>query len=118
MKIMRLPEDLDEQNSYKGQDGTLIAEIEINKNYSLAYGELKARQSNKQHTMRMKELYYIISGKGIIMVNNFDHKIAKGDVIVIPENAVQKITNTGRRKLKFLMIVNPPYDPEKEVLLE
>ena len=57
MKIMKIPEDLDEQNSYKSQDGTLIAEIEINKNYSLAYGELKARESNKQHTMIMKELY-------------------------------------------------------------
>ncbi len=118
MKIMKLPEDLDEQNSFKSPDGTLIAEIEINKDYSLAYGELKRKKSNKQHTMTMKELYYIISGKGIITVNSFDHSIAKGDVIVIPENAVQKITNTGRRKLTFLMIVNPPYDPEKEVLLE
>ncbi len=118
MKIMKLPEDLDEQNSYKSPDGTLIAEIEINKDYSLAYGEIKGKESNKQHTMIMKELYYIIEGKGIITVNSFEHEIAKGDVIVIPENAVQKITNTGRRKLKFLMIVNPPYDSKKEVMLE
>ena len=118
MKIMKLPEDLDNENSYESQDGTTIAEIELNNEYSLAYGELKARKSNKQHTMTMKELYFILEGNGIIKVNNFEHQIEKGDVIVIPENAVQKITNTGRKKLRFLMIVNPPYDPKKEIILE
>ena len=118
MKIMKLPEDLDKENSFKSQDGTVIAEIEINKDYSLAYGELQAKESNKQHTMTMKELYYILDGKGIITVNNSEHSIVKGDVIIIPENAVQKMTNTGRKKLKFLMIVNPPYDPEKEIIFE
>ena len=118
MKIMKLPEDLDMENSFKSQDGTLIAEIEINKEYSLAYGELQGKESSKPHTMTMKELYYILEGKGIITVNNTEHSIVKGDVVIIPENAVQKMTNTGKKKLKFLMIVNPPYDPEKEIIFE
>ena len=44
MKIMKLPEDLNTENSFKSQDGTFIAEIEINKEYSLAYGELQGKK--------------------------------------------------------------------------
>lgn len=118
MKIMKIQEELEEKGWYKSQDGTLIIEVEKNEHYSLAYGELNPGESNKKHSMTMQELYYILEGEGEINVNNTEHKITQGEVIIVPEKAIQTIKNTGKKKLKFLMIVNPPYDPEKEVILE
>jgi len=99
-------------------DGCKIVELERNEQYSLAYGELGVGEKSKEHKMEMQELYYFIQGKGKITINKREKEIKEGDVIKIPKNAIQKLENIGKETLKFLMIVNPPYDPEKEQVLE
>ncbi len=120
MKYKKIPKKIEEQLNgiTRSQDGCKILELERNKQYSLAYGELEVGEKSKEHKMEMQELYYIIQGRGKITVNKEEKELEKGDVIVIPENAVQKLENIGKEALRFLMIVNPPYDPEKEQILE
>lgn len=120
MKYKKIPKKIEEliNGPTISQDGCRILELERNKQYSLAYGELAVGEKSKEHKMEMQELYYIIQGKGKITVNKEEKILEKGDVIVIPENAVQKFENIGKEALRFLMIVNPPYDPEKEEILE
>jgi len=120
MKYRKIPQKIEElvYGTTISQDGCKILELERNKQYSLAYGELAVGEKSKEHKMEMQELYYIIQGKGKITVNKEEKEIEEGDVIVIPENAKQKLENIGKERLRFLMIVNPPYDPEKEQILE
>lgn len=120
MKHKKIPQKIEElvYGTTISQDGCKILELERNEQYSLAYGELAVGEKSKEHKMEMKELYYIIQGKGKITVNKKEKEIEKGDIIIISENAIQKLENTGNERLKFLMIVNPPYDPEKERILE
>ena len=107
-----------EMNAFRSKDGVLVLEIEKNSDYSLAYGELAVGERNKKHKIEMQEIYYIIQGQGKMIVDNQEETIEKGDIITIPTNAIQQMINTGRLILKFLMIVNPPYNPEREEILE
>lgn len=120
MKHKRIPQKIDElvYGTSISPDGCKILELEKNKHYSLAYGELAKEERTKLHKMEMKELYYIIEGTGKITVNDKEKEITERDVIIVPENAEQKLENTGNKTLKFLMIVNPPYELEKESILE
>ncbi|MBK5113397.1 MAG: cupin domain-containing protein [Candidatus Heimdallarchaeota archaeon] len=120
MKQKKIPENIKElvYGTTISQDGCKILELERNEQYSLAYGELAVGEESKAHKMEMQELYYIIQGKGKITVNKEEKEIEKGDIIILPEEAVQKLENTGKEPLKFLMIVNPPYDSEKEQIVE
>lgn len=120
MKYKKIPEKIEEliNGITISQDGCRILELERNNQYSLAYGELAVGEKSKEHKMEMQELYYIIQGKGKITVNKKEKILEKGDIIVLPENAEQKLENIGKERLRFLMIVNPPYDPEKELILE
>ncbi|NHJ32739.1 MAG: cupin domain-containing protein [Asgard group archaeon] len=120
MKHKKIPQEIEElvTGATISQDGCKILELERNEQYSLAYGELAVGEKSKLHKMEMQELYYIMQGKGKITLDKEEKKLKKGDVIVIPENVEQKLENIGKETLKFLMIVNPPYDPKKEQILE
>lgn len=120
MRYKKIPKKIEElvYGTTISQDGCKILELERNKQYSLAYGELAVGEKSKEHKMEMQELYYIIQGKGKITVNKEEKEIEKGDIIVIPEDTEQKLENIGQETLRFIMIVNPPYDPEKEQILE
>ncbi|NHJ87099.1 MAG: cupin domain-containing protein [Asgard group archaeon] len=102
----------------KSQDGVRIVELYKNQSYSLSYGELGPKEENKLHKMAMEEVYYIIKGRGVMTIEEEELVIKKGDIIVIKPNYKQKLKNSGRVKLAFYMIVNPPYDPHKEEILE
>ena len=105
------------QNLEKSQDNTWVLEIEKNDEYSLAYGELNPGEENKKHRLEMKEIYYFIEGEGEMKIEEERVKIKKGMIITIPKNKIQQLKNTGKKKLQFLMIVNPPYNPKKERLM-
>ena len=107
-----------ERQYKKSQDGVKIIELYKNKSYSFTYGELGPKEENKLHKMAMEEVYYIIQGKGIMVIEEEELAVKKGDVIIIKPNCKQKIRNCGRRKLAFYMIVNPPYESQKEEILE
>ncbi|MGC9781006.1 MAG: cupin domain-containing protein [Candidatus Heimdallarchaeota archaeon] len=120
MKIKKIPAVFEEKETdvTRSKDGVLVFEIEKNNEYSIAYGELAVGEKNKKHKLEMQELYYIIQGIGKIIVESREEVIKKGALIIIPENTTQQIQNTGQEKLKFLMIVNPPFDSEKEEIYE
>jgi mannose-6-phosphate isomerase-like protein (cupin superfamily) len=50
----------------------------------------------------------ILSGTGVMHVDDETEHVKPGDVILIPANAVQWLENTGTMELHFIAIVNPP----------
>ncbi|NHJ04686.1 MAG: cupin domain-containing protein [Candidatus Heimdallarchaeota archaeon] len=118
MEIRDIIKEFLEGKHTKSQDNTEIIELEKNNDYSLAYGELKPGEKNRKHKMQMREIYYFLEGEGIIEIEGEQEKISAGKFVIIPKNAVQWLRNTGEKSLRFLMIVNPPYDQKKEEILE
>lgn len=116
MRKINLPEDISKKLK-RSQDDTWVFEIEKNKEYSLAYGELKTGEENKKHKLEMKEIYYFIEGKGEMKIEEEIIQVKKESVVIIPKDKKQQLKNTDKKTLKFLMIVNPPYDPKKEQIL-
>jgi len=54
--------------------------------------------SHKDH----EEVYYILSGKGSIKIDNEVGKFRDGDIIYIPEHKIHSITNEGEDTVEFL----------------
>lgn len=64
------------------------------------------------------ETYYILSGKGVVELNsNTSKKLTRGDVVRIPADIPQRITNTGTEDLVFLCFCVPAFDQENYVSL-
>jgi mannose-6-phosphate isomerase-like protein (cupin superfamily) len=62
------------------------------------------------HLSGAKEIYLIKSGRGIVKVGELEPtEVAEGDVVVIPPEASQKITNIGNVDLVFYCICTPKF---------
>jgi len=68
---------------------------------SLAW--LQPGLSYKPHSHpNQEEIWYIISGKGTMRIDEEKRKIRDGDIIYIPVNGVHQIINDGDEMIKFL----------------
>lgn len=68
---------------------------------------------------RTAERYIIVSGQGRVEVGDLESsRVAAGDVICIPPDTPQRITNTGAEDLVFFAVCSPRFMPECYVSLE
>ncbi len=73
--------------------------------YSLAHAILKPGQTAIPHRLKTSEVYYILQGEGIMHIDDD-----------FPAGSRQYISNTGKRDLIFLCIVDPTWRKEDEEL--
>jgi len=85
--------------------------------YSLAHALLAPGESSTAHRLNSSELYYILSGRGRMVIDDESREAEPGAAIYIPPGAVQSITNIGSEPLAFLCIVDPAWQPEHETVL-
>ena len=57
------------------------------------------------------EIYFLISGNGIMTVNGKELLVETGDTIVINPGEVHFLKNDDGSQLVHLVISNPPFDP-------
>ncbi|MBS62720.1 cupin domain-containing protein [Salinisphaera sp.] len=58
------------------------------------------------------ERYLVVEGEGLVEVGaNLREKVAAGDVVAIPPDTAQRITNTGDEPLLFYAICTPRFEP-------
>ena len=58
------------------------------------------------------ERYLVISGTGLVELENVEPKqVVSGDLVEIPANCLQRITNTGDRDLLFYAVCTPRFKP-------
>jgi mannose-6-phosphate isomerase-like protein (cupin superfamily) len=118
MKMIDLSAKLLQKKFIRSNDGVAILELEQNKDYSLAYGELLPNEQSKNHFLEMQEIYFFLEGQGELIIETKTISIKKGMLVKIPEKKKQYLKNTGDSPLRFLCIVNPPFDAAKEKILE
>jgi quercetin dioxygenase-like cupin family protein len=76
-----------------GQNNTSI------KNISIQYSEISIEKEQPLHKHFPEQCYYIIEGKGLMIIDNEKKKVKSGDVIYIPSNAEHGIINIGETLL-------------------
>ncbi|MCX6090872.1 MAG: cupin domain-containing protein [Candidatus Atribacteria bacterium] len=82
--------------------------------YSLAQAVLPVAGISLPHRMKTSEVYYILSGKGLMHIDEEMSAVGPGMTIYIPPQDLQFIENIGTEDLCFLCIVDPAWRKEDE----
>lgn len=84
--------------------------------YSLAHAVLPVGETSLPHSLKTSEVYYILSGKGEMHIDDETKIVVPGDAVYIPPNAKQYIYSCGEESLVFLCIVDPAWRKEDETV--
>jgi mannose-6-phosphate isomerase-like protein (cupin superfamily) len=104
-------------------DGSILREIlhgdkmHLPLNYSLAYAKVPVGQKTSRHRLATSEVYYIISGSGLMHIDKESQPVTQGSTVYIPPGSIQHIVNTGHNNLEFLCIVCPAWKKSDEEIL-
>ena len=60
-----------------------------------------------------EEVFYCISGSGVMIVDEEEQEYTAGTVVYVPPGAVHQVVNTGTVPLKSLCSVSPPFEEEQ-----
>jgi len=85
--------------------------------YSLAHAKLARGTASTPHRLKTSEVYYFISGHGLMHVDGDTTPVAEEQALYVPPGSVQHLENTGDDDLVFLCIVDPPWQKEDEEVL-
>ena len=86
--------------------------------YSLAHAKVAGGEMTKPHKLMACEVYYIITGQGLMYIDGESFEIGPECAVYIPPRATQYIENTGKSDLKFLCIVDPAWRKEDEEVFD
>ena len=110
--------------SIRGSEGTKIKQYFHPHNtlngirFSLAQFTIKQGKRSLRHKLQSSEIYYILEGTGIMMINDELFSVKKDDSVFVPPMSEQFIENIGTSDLRFLCIVDPSWKTEDEIILE
>jgi mannose-6-phosphate isomerase-like protein (cupin superfamily) len=87
---------------------------------SIALARVDTAVTTAWHRLiEISERYIIISGQGLVEVEGIEATtVGPGDVVRIPANTAQRITNTGTDQLLFYAICAPPFNAAAYINLE
>ncbi len=57
----------------------------------------------------LEEIYYILSGSGVMTIGEESQAVGLGDAVYIPKNNVHSLTNTGAEDMKILLVCGPAF---------
>ncbi len=81
---------------------------------SIARARVETGITTKLHRLRgVTERYLVLKGEGYVEVGDLPpEELGRGDVVLIPPDCPQRITNTGEEDLLFLAICTPRFTPD------
>lgn len=104
-------------NEFYISEGCHIIELSNSKDdseVSIARARVESGVTTRWHRlMGTVERYVIIEGQGLVELGStVSESVSAGDVVIIPEQCSQRITNTGIGDLIFLAICSPRFETE------
>ncbi|MDF1545779.1 MAG: cupin domain-containing protein [bacterium] len=116
---------LKDQTEIVAGDGTRLRELlhpdrdyPFSGRYSLAHAVVPAGEKSLKHRLRTDEVYYILSGTGLMHLDEESAEVTAGDLVDIPPGTVQWLENNSGQSLEFLCIVDPAWQSADEEVLE
>jgi mannose-6-phosphate isomerase-like protein (cupin superfamily) len=89
------------------------------RNQSLAEATLHPGQSTQKHYHpKAEEIYYLLSGTGLMEWEGEKRQAVPGDAIAIPPGSAHQITNNGSEPLVFLCCCAPAYEHADTVFVD
>ena len=97
-----------------------IANVPEDIEVSIARARVEPGTTTAWHKLNdITERYLIIEGTGRVEIEGLEQtEVSAGDVVCIPPEAAQRITNTGATDLVFYCICSPPFRQDKYRSLE
>lgn len=83
---------------------------------SLAEETLPPRCAVTPHRHRqIEEIYYIVSGRGLMTVGDESREVGPGDAVYIPSGNRHTLENTGTDPIKLILVCGPAFFYEDEI---
>ena len=81
---------------------------------SIAQARVAPGRSTRWHRLKgTTERYVILSGEGVVEIGDLPPQgVSPRDVVLIPSNCRQRITNVGAQDLLFLAICTPRFETQ------
>jgi len=67
------------------------------------------------HHRDLEEIYYIVSGAGLMTVGENSREVGAGDAVYIPRGHRHSLKNTGTEPIKLILVCGPAFFYEDEV---
>jgi mannose-6-phosphate isomerase-like protein (cupin superfamily) len=87
------------------------------KNLSIQISEVPIGSEQPIHDHEPEQCYYIIKGKGLMMIEGESKEVTAGDAIYIPSNLKHGIKNIGNEVLEYLTANTPVFSEKYEKTL-
>lgn len=87
-------------------------------NHSLAWAFVEPGGKTLAHSLVQTETYLILKGTGKMHIDNEVFEAFAGASWVVVSNATQWIENTGKDRLEFIVVVDPPWQQADEAVFE
>lgn len=122
---LMLIRDIKDTPSFTAGDRTHLGEIlhpknepECKNRCSIAHAFLVPGEASLPHLLKTSsETYYVLSGEGVMHIDDESALVSAGQVVYIPPGAVQSLENTGKDDLVILAIVDPAWNAGDEEVL-
>lgn len=114
----------DETVPFVTKDGSTIRELLAHRNSSIRQQSLAEAlvppgvRTQPHHHPQTEEIYYILSGAGVMYMADARRTVGPGDAIAIPPQQIHSIENVGTIDLVFLCCCAPGYEHHDTVLME
>ncbi len=73
------------------------------------------RAVTPHHHHEMEEIYYILSGRGRMSVDDEECEVCAGDAVYVPRGHRHTLENTGSDPLRLLVVCGPAFFYEDEI---
>ena len=93
----------------------LLRELYNSENISVAHNTVLGEAEEHMHR-RTEEIYYIVKGKGQVVIGGETIDIEEGDLIPIPKNTWHYLRKIDGKDLEVLVVTHPKYDPSDLIL--
>jgi mannose-6-phosphate isomerase-like protein (cupin superfamily) len=70
------------------------------------------------HHNQLEEIYYILSGSGLMSVGDETREVCAGDAIYVPRGHRHTLENTGAETIRLLVACGPAFFYEDEIISE
>lgn len=87
--------------------------------HSLGYVVIPPEGSSRPHYHpSSEETYYIMRGKGKMLIDDVKYDVGPGDTILISPSEKHQIFCIGSDDLEFIVVCAPPWEPNNSVYLD
>ena len=83
-------------------------------NLSIQISEIPAGSEQPIHKHEPEQCYYIINGKGLMIIEEESREVCAGDAVYIPPNSNHRIKNIGDDVLEYLTANAPAFSGQYE----